>query len=127
MLDVVSEEDPSEESVPDEEAIPMDDEPVQHEEGRTVMKRRRPLYFDKRQQVELILVAQELSEFGDRELSLIGSDDEEDHVAKLSCIDIWEDANCLMLLMEGVLPDTVDSEESMRVRKKGKQLSLEGT
>jgi hypothetical protein len=32
MLDVASEEDPSEELVPDEEAMSMGDEPVQHEE-----------------------------------------------------------------------------------------------
>jgi hypothetical protein len=42
MLDIALEEDPSEESVPDEEAIAMDDEPVQHEEVQMVMKRRRP-------------------------------------------------------------------------------------
>ncbi len=68
--------------------------------------------------MELVLAAQELSEFGDHELSPTESDDEEDHAIKSSCINIWEDTSCLMLLMEGVLPDTVDSEESKRIRKR---------
>jgi hypothetical protein len=49
MLDTASEEDLSEESVPGEEAMPKGDEPVQHEEARRVLKKRRPQYFDKRQ------------------------------------------------------------------------------
>jgi hypothetical protein len=31
---------------------------------------------------------------------------------KVSCLDIWEDAVCLGLLKEGVLPAVVDFEES---------------
>jgi len=42
MLDVASEENPSEEFVPDEDAMSMGDEPVQHEKTRMVLKRRRP-------------------------------------------------------------------------------------
>ncbi len=49
MLDAASEEDLFEESVPGEEAMPKGDEPVQHEEARRVLKKRRPQYFDKRQ------------------------------------------------------------------------------
>jgi hypothetical protein len=40
MLDVASEEDPFEESIPGEEAVPTGDEPVQHEKARMVLKRR---------------------------------------------------------------------------------------
>jgi hypothetical protein len=47
MLDVVSEEDPAKELVPDEEAMEMGEEPVQREKARMVLKRRRPEYFDK--------------------------------------------------------------------------------
>jgi hypothetical protein len=118
MLDVTSEEDPSEELVPDEEVMEMGDEPVQHEEARMVLKRKRPQHFDKRQQLELVLAAQELSEFGDHELSPTGSDDEEDHTVKSSCGDIWEDTDCLTLLKEGVLPDTIDLDEGKRIRKR---------
>ncbi len=82
------------------------------------LKRRMPHYFDKRQQLELVLVAQELSEFGDHELSPIESGDEEDHEVKSSCVDIWEDTDCLMFLKEGVLPDAVDFERGKRIRKR---------
>jgi hypothetical protein len=32
--------------------------------------------------------------------------------------DIWQDANCLALLKEGVLPELIELEESKRVRKR---------
>jgi hypothetical protein len=65
MLGVESEEELSEESVPGEETVPVHDEPVQHEQEQVVPKRRRPQYYDRRQQLELVLATQELSEFGD--------------------------------------------------------------
>jgi hypothetical protein len=65
-----------------------------------------------------VLAAQELSEFGDHELSPTESDDEEDHGVKSSCIDVWEDTVCLRLLEEGVLPDAIDLKESKRARKR---------
>jgi hypothetical protein len=118
MLDVASAEDLSGELIPGEEAVSTGDEPVQHEGARMVLKRRRPQYFDKRQQLDLVLVAQELSELGDHELSPTESDEEEDHGVKSSCVDIWEDTDCLTLLKEGVLPDAVDFEESKRIKKR---------
>jgi hypothetical protein len=118
MLDIASKEDPSEESIPSEEAVPTGNEPVQHEKARMVLKRRRPQYVDKQQQLDLVLAAQELSELGDHKLSPTGPDDEEDHGVKLNCVDIWEDAECLTLLKEGVLSDAVDLEESKRIRKR---------
>jgi hypothetical protein len=33
-------------------------------------------------------------------------------------IDIWKDATCLGLLKEGILPDTIDLEESKRAIKR---------
>jgi len=118
MLDVASKDDLSKESIPGEEAMPMGDAPVQHEEARVVLKRRRPQYFDKQQQLDLVLATQELSEFGDHELSSTGLDDEEDHGVKSNCVDIWEDTECLTLLKEGVLLDPMDLEESNRIRKR---------
>jgi len=64
------------------------------------------------------LAAQELSKFGDQELSPTELKDEEDHGVKSSGVDIWEDTECLMLLKEGVLLDAVDFEESKRIRKR---------
>jgi hypothetical protein len=83
-----------------------------------VVKRRRPQYFDKRQQLDLILEAQEQAEFRDRELSPIESDKEEDQEMDAKCINIWEDAVCLGLVKNGVLLDLVDLEESKRARKR---------
>jgi len=51
---------------------------VQDDGERIVVKKRRPQYFDKRQQLDLILEAQELVEFRDQELSPAESDEEED-------------------------------------------------
>ncbi len=64
------------------------------------------------------MAAQKLSEFGDQELSPTKSDEEEDHEVKTSCIDIWEDTDCMTLLKEGILPDAMDFEGSKRIRKR---------
>jgi len=118
MLDAAAAEDLSEEFIPGEEAVSTGNELVQHEGARMVLKRRRPQYFDKRQQLDLALVAQEMSKFGGHELGSTKSDDEGDHGVKLSCVDIWEDTDCMTLLKEGVLPDAVGFEESKRIRKR---------
>jgi hypothetical protein len=118
MLDVAAAEGLSEESIPGEEVVSTGEEPVQHEEAQMVLKRKRPQYFDKRQQLDLVLAAQELSKLGDHELSPTESDDEEDHGVKSSCVNIWEDTDYLMLLKEGVLPDAVNFEESKRIRRR---------
>jgi hypothetical protein len=70
------------------------------------------------------LAAHELSKLGDHELSPTGSDDEEDHRVKSSCVDIWEDIDCLTLLKEGELPGAVDLEESKRIRKRASNYCL---
>ncbi len=59
-------------------------------------------------------------------MSLTEFDDEEDQEIDVRCIDISKDAVCLGLLKEGVLPDTVDLEESKEGQKEGEQLLLEG-
>jgi len=91
---------------------------VQDDGERIVVKRRRPQYFDKRQQLDLILEAQELAKFRDQELSLTESNKEEDQEMDAKCIDIWEDAVCLGLLKNDALPDSMDLEESKRARKR---------
>ncbi len=35
-----------------------------------------------------------------------------------SCVDIWEDTDCLMFLKEGVLPNVIDYEGAKRIRKR---------
>jgi hypothetical protein len=118
MVDVVSEEEQPKELVPGGVEIANGNEFVQDEGEGMVLKRRKPQYFDKRQQLDLVLATQELAEYGDPELSTTKSNDEEDREVDARCIDIWKDAVCLGLLREAILPDTIDLEESKRARKK---------
>jgi len=118
MLDVAAAEDLSKEFIPGEEPVSTGDEPEQREGARVALKRRMSQYFDKRHQLELALAAQELSEFGDHELSPTESEDEGGHKVKSSCVDIWEDTDCLMFLKEGVLPDAADFEGGKRIKKR---------
>jgi hypothetical protein len=118
MLDVAMGENPSEGSTPAGEVISGRAEPVQHKEVPVVVKRKRPQYLNKQQQLELVLAAQEMSELRDPSLSPTDSDDEEDCEGKTSCMDIWKDADCLTLLREGVLADTVNPDESKRIRRR---------
>ncbi len=82
------------------------------------IKRKRPQYLDKQQQLELVLTAQELFELGDPDLSPTGSDDEGECEERVGCMDIWQDVDCLTLLREGVLADTGDLDENRRIRKR---------
>jgi hypothetical protein len=45
---------------------------------RMVLKRRRPQYYDKQQQLELVLAAQQLFKSGERDLVPTGSDGEDE-------------------------------------------------
>jgi hypothetical protein len=118
MLYVATGENPSEGSTPAVEVISGRAEPVQHKEVPVAIKRKRPQYLNKQQQLELVLAAQEMSELGDPSLSPTDSEDEEDCKGKTSCMDIWEDADCLTLLKEGVLAATVNLDESKRIRRR---------
>jgi hypothetical protein len=89
MLEVHEEEESSEKSAPDEEVAPTRDTPVREQEGQVMLKRRRPRYYDRRQQLELVLAAQELSELGDPELSPTEFDKEDGSGVKHDCADIW--------------------------------------
>ncbi len=64
------------------------------------------------------MAAQELSKFSEHELGHAGSGEEETCEVDTRSIDIWKDATCLGLLKGGALPDTIDLEESKRVRKR---------
>ncbi|CAM6006888.1 unnamed protein product [Sphagnum balticum] len=100
MMEVHEEEEGSEESVPDEEVAPVLDAPVQENEEQVALKQRRPQYYDRRQQLELALAAQELSEFGDPDFSPTELDEEEGYGVKHTCADIWQNMECLRLIRE---------------------------
>jgi predicted amidohydrolase len=65
-----------------------------------------------------VLAAQELLKFGEHGLGHMRSGEEETCEMDTRNIDIWKDATCLGLLKEGILLDTIDLEESKRVRKR---------
>jgi hypothetical protein len=87
-------------------------------DGRQSLKKEMTRYYDRQQQLELVLVAQELSELGEHGLGQTGSGEEETCEMDTRSIDIWKDATCLGLLKGGVLPDTIDLEESKRAIKR---------
>jgi hypothetical protein len=64
------------------------------------------------------LAAQELSELGDLEVDPTGSGEEGNCGVETKGTDIGNDATCLALLREGMLPDTIDLEEGKRARKR---------
>ncbi len=64
-----------------------------------------------------MLVAQELLECGQHEEGGVASGEEETYNMGARSIDIWKDATCLRLLKEGIIPGTVDLEESKKARK----------
>jgi len=88
--------------------------------------RKKPHYYDKQQQLELVLAAQRLLEVGEHDFQSEGLDEKEECEADLRGSDIWEDVNCLELLQGRVLPTTVDHLESKRARKRILNYHLQG-
>jgi hypothetical protein len=86
--------------------------------GKQALTRKIPIYYDRHQQLELVLAAQELFEFGDHKLGHTNTDEEGTCRMDTKNIDIWKDATCLGLLKEDILPDTMDLEESKRAKKR---------
>ncbi len=127
MLDVVTETNQVDEANPRMEVVEAaDDEDLGPTNGKQDLRKEMTKYYDKQQQLELVLAVQELSEFGDLEFGPTESGEEENREMDTRNIDIWRDATCLGLLKEGMLPDTVDLEESKRAQKESNQLLHEG-
>jgi hypothetical protein len=118
MVDVVSEEDQAKELVPYGVEIIRGSELVQDKDVRVVLKRRRPQCYDRQQQLELVLAAQRLFEFGECDLVTAGSNAEDEWGASTTHQDIWEDVTCMDLLQGGMLSDTIDLVESKRAKKR---------
>jgi hypothetical protein len=80
MLDVVSEMNQGDgtDSLMEEvkAAGSGEDQNLKTTNGKQELKRKMPRYYDMQQQLELVLAAQELSEFGDHELGHTESDEE---------------------------------------------------
>jgi hypothetical protein len=65
-----------------------------------------------------VLAAQQLFESSECDLVPTGSNEEDEWNASTTHQDIWEDVTCMDLLQRGMLPDTVDSVESKRTKKR---------
>jgi hypothetical protein len=122
MLDVLAETSQDEEGdSPEDEEEAADREEVRNSgspKSKWVPKEGRTRYYDRQQQLELVLAAQELLECGGHEVGDARSGDEETCAEDSSKTDIWEDEICLGLLKEGVIPDTIDLQASKRARKR---------
>jgi hypothetical protein len=91
---------------------------MQSSAARLVLQRKRPHYYDKQQQLELVLATQQLLEVGEHDFQSADLDEEEECEADSRSYDIWEDISYMELLRGGVLPTTVDPLESKRARKR---------
>jgi len=83
-----------------------------------VLQRKRPHYYDKQQQLELVLAVQRLFESSEHDLNSVDPDEEDECGADSRNNDIWEDVICMDLLQGRMLPDTIDPVESKRARKR---------
>jgi hypothetical protein len=119
MLDFVTTTNADEKAAPNVEVVgAAEDEDLEVANGKQILQKGSIRYYGKRQQLELVFAAQELSELGDCEVDLIGSGKEEDRGVETKSIDIWRDATCLALLKKGMLLDTIDLEEGKKARKR---------
>ncbi len=118
MIDIVSEDDHPQEVIPCEDEEKGKDETAQGSTAGVTQLRKKPHYYDKQQQLELVLAAQQLLEASEHDPQSKDLDEEEECEADSRSCDIWEDVNCLELLQGRVLPDTVDHLESKRARKR---------
>ncbi|CAK9266640.1 unnamed protein product [Sphagnum jensenii] len=119
VIDVISEDDQPQELVPCEaKDRKKGDETAQSSTARMVLQRKRPHYYDKQQQLELVLEAQRLLEAGEHDFQSADLEEEEECGVDSRSSDIWEDVSCMELLQGGALPATVDPLESKRARKR---------
>jgi hypothetical protein len=119
MLDVMTATNADEEAALIVEVVEAaEDEELEAADGKQVLQKGPIRYYDKRQQLELVLAAQELFELGDHEIDPTRSGEEDDCRVETKGTDIWKDATYLALLREGMLLDTIDLEEGKRARKR---------
>jgi hypothetical protein len=118
MVDVVSEEEQPPESIlctigePGTNAIMQDNVP------RSNVQRKHPQFYDRQQQLELVLEAQRLLEAEGQSAPSGSGDEREECETGSKNSDIWEDSNCMELLQTGTFPVSIDPMESKRARKR---------
>jgi hypothetical protein len=118
MVDVILEEDQLKELVPHEVEVAKGGEILQDNNVRLVLKRKKPHYYDKQQQLEPVLAAQELFESGEHDSISTDFNEEDKCWIDTRNIDIWKDVTCMKLLQEGIVLNTANLEECKRARKR---------
>jgi len=98
VINVMSVEDQPQELAPCEAEDRKGDEIVQDNKAGVVLQRKRPHYYDKQQQLELVLAVQRLFEFGEHDLQSVDPDEKDECGADSRNTDIWEDVTCMDLL-----------------------------
>jgi len=111
VVDIVFEEEQPQEVILCEDEEKGKNQAVRSSTTGMTLLRKRPHYYDKQQQLELVLATQQLLEAGEHDLQSKDLDEEEECEADSRSSDIWEDVNCLELLQGRVLPDTIDHLE----------------
>jgi hypothetical protein len=118
MVDVVSEDEQPPESV----LCTIEDTGmnaiIQDIAPRSNVQRKRPLFYDRQQQLELALEAQRLLEAEGQGAPPGSGDEREEYETRSRNSDIWEDSNCMELLQTGALHVSIDPIESKRARKR---------
>jgi hypothetical protein len=119
MIDLVTATDSREEATPSAERLGIaQDEDLEVEQSKQKHWKDQVRYYSRRQQLELVLAAQGMSEVGGHELNLAIMDEADKCGGETKDPDIWQDTICLAFLKEGVLPELIELEESKRVRKR---------
>jgi len=119
MIDLETTAESSEEEDPDTvQTNARGDEDQEFDRGQQRSGKEQVRYYNRREQLELVLAAQELSKVGGREVDLTAVVVEDKGGGEMKGTDIWLDANCLTLLKEGVLLEMIELEEARRARKR---------
>jgi hypothetical protein len=115
VVNAVNAVDEGEETNPGTEVIEaMEDEELDATVAKQKPKKGQIKYYNRRQQLELVLAAQEMSRIGDCEVKAAV----EEEGVEVRGSNIWQDATCMALLREGMLPEMFELEEGKRATKR---------
>jgi hypothetical protein len=109
MIDSVVVTNLGEEATPSAERLDVvEDEDLGVDQGQQGHGKNPIRYYNRRQQLELVLAAQEMSEVDVHKINLTSADEAEQGGSEMKGTDIWQDTTCLALLREGVLLEVID-------------------
>ncbi|CAK9193856.1 unnamed protein product [Sphagnum troendelagicum] len=118
MIDIVTATDAIEEATPNTELMGVaEDEELEVTGGERRPRKGQGKYYNRQQQLELVLAAQELSDVEGCEINLTIVGEEDKCGVEMRGSDVWQDATCMALLKEGMLPEMVELEEGKKARK----------